>query len=155
MYGAFDAPRRNVQSAELPDFPRGDEGGMDCARARGFSWHRTWSPRKTCRTRDGKERTRAPAESESLLEELSKGDELSFIILTDGKRYAPLVPTRDHKRAFDGNQGPNTGGMGAYSTDELLSDALARNHPLGYSSSQPCKGLRLTHPLPGPSFMLA
>src|SRR6202140_4708375 len=59
-----------------------------------------------------------------LLEEVLEGEELSFIILTDGKRYAPLVPTRDPKRVFDGNQGPNTGGMGAYSTDELLPDGL-------------------------------
>src|SRR5579864_913824 len=59
-----------------------------------------------------------------LLEEALDGDELSFIIITDGKRYAPLVPTRDHKRVFDGNEGPNTGGMGAYSTDELLPDSL-------------------------------
>jgi phosphoribosylamine--glycine ligase len=55
-----------------------------------------------------------------LLEETLDGDELSFIILTDGERYAPMVPTRDHKRVFDGNRGPNTGGMGAYSCDELL-----------------------------------
>ncbi len=55
-----------------------------------------------------------------LLEETLEGEELSFIILTDGQRYAPMVPTRDHKRVFDGNQGPNTGGMGAYSSDELL-----------------------------------
>src|SRR6267143_2016668 len=59
-----------------------------------------------------------------LLEETLEGEELSFIILTDGKRYAPLVPTRDHKRVVDGNQGPNTGGMGAYSTDELLPENL-------------------------------
>src|SRR6266705_698397 len=59
-----------------------------------------------------------------LLEETLEGEELSFIILTDGNRYAPLVPTRDHKRVFDGNQGPNTGGMGAYSTDELLPEDL-------------------------------
>jgi phosphoribosylamine--glycine ligase len=59
-----------------------------------------------------------------LLEETLEGDELSFILLTDGERYAPLVPTRDHKRVFDNNQGPNTGGMGAYSSDELLSEAL-------------------------------
>ena len=59
-----------------------------------------------------------------LLEETLEGEELSFIILTDGKRYAPLPPTRDHKRVLDGNQGPNTGGMGAYSTDELLPDDL-------------------------------
>jgi phosphoribosylamine--glycine ligase len=55
-----------------------------------------------------------------LLEETLDGEELSFIVLTDGERYAPMVPTRDHKRAFDGNRGPNTGGMGAYSSDELL-----------------------------------
>jgi len=59
-----------------------------------------------------------------LLEETLDGDELSFILLTDGERYAPLVPTRDHKRVFDGNRGPNTGGMGAYSSDELLPAAL-------------------------------
>jgi phosphoribosylamine--glycine ligase len=55
-----------------------------------------------------------------MLEEALEGEELSFILLTDGERYAPLVPTRDHKRAFDNNQGPNTGGMGAYSSAQLL-----------------------------------
>jgi phosphoribosylamine--glycine ligase len=59
-----------------------------------------------------------------LFEEGLEGEELSFIVVTDGQRYAPLVPTRDHKRAFDGNRGPNTGGMGAYSTDELLPPKL-------------------------------
>jgi phosphoribosylamine--glycine ligase len=59
-----------------------------------------------------------------LLEETLEGEELSFILLTDGNRYAPFVPTRDHKRAFDGNQGPNTGGMGAYSSDDLVSPEL-------------------------------
>ena len=59
-----------------------------------------------------------------LLEETLEGEELSFIILTDGTRYATLVPTRDHKRVFDGDKGPNTGGMGAYSSDDLLPDDL-------------------------------
>jgi len=61
-----------------------------------------------------------------MLEETLKGDELSFILLTDGEQYASLVPTRDHKRAFDNNEGPNTGGMGAYSSDELLPEELRR-----------------------------
>jgi phosphoribosylamine--glycine ligase len=61
-----------------------------------------------------------------MLEEALEGDELSFILLTDGERYAPLVPTRDHKRVFDNNEGPNTGGMGAYSSDELLPEELRR-----------------------------
>jgi phosphoribosylamine--glycine ligase len=59
-----------------------------------------------------------------MLEEALAGEELSFILLTDGERYAPLVPTRDHKRVFDNNEGPNTGGMGAYSSDELLPEGL-------------------------------
>ena len=61
-----------------------------------------------------------------LLEEALEGDELSFILLTDGERSAALVPTRDHKRVFDNNEGPNTGGMGAYSSDELLPDELRK-----------------------------
>ena len=61
-----------------------------------------------------------------LLEEALEGEELSFMILTDGQHYAPLVPTRDHKRVFDGNEGPNTGGMGAYSSDDLLPGELRR-----------------------------
>jgi phosphoribosylamine---glycine ligase len=59
-----------------------------------------------------------------LFEEAIVGDELSFIILADGEKYVPFVPTRDHKRVFDGNKGPNTGGMGAYSTDDLLSPSM-------------------------------
>ncbi|MFZ0036609.1 MAG: phosphoribosylamine--glycine ligase [Candidatus Acidiferrales bacterium] len=59
-----------------------------------------------------------------LLEEGLTGEELSYIVLTDGQRLLPFVPTRDHKRAFDGDYGPNTGGMGAYSDDSLLPTAL-------------------------------
>jgi phosphoribosylamine---glycine ligase len=59
-----------------------------------------------------------------LFEAAIEGDELSFIILADGENYVPLVPTRDHKRVFDGNKGPNTGGMGAYSSDDLLTPAM-------------------------------
>ena len=62
-----------------------------------------------------------------MLEEALEGEELSFILLMDGERYAAMVPTRDHKRAFDNNEGPNTGGMGAYSSDELLPESLRRS----------------------------
>ena len=65
-----------------------------------------------------------PGGTRVLFEDGLDGDELSFIVLTDGIRYAPMVPTRDHKRAFDGNNGPNTGGMGAYSADDLLTPSL-------------------------------
>ncbi|HYL09711.1 MAG TPA: phosphoribosylamine--glycine ligase [Candidatus Acidoferrales bacterium] len=61
-----------------------------------------------------------------LMEEALEGEELSYIVLTDGERVAPLLPARDHKRVFDGNQGPNTGGMGAFTGDTLLPTALEK-----------------------------
>ena len=61
-----------------------------------------------------------------LLEEGLSGPELSYIVLTDGKDFISLAPSRDHKRAFDGDAGPNTGGMGAYSADELLPAELEK-----------------------------
>lgn len=61
-----------------------------------------------------------------LMEEALEGEELSFIVLTDGEHIVPLAPTRDHKRVFDGNRGPNTGGMGAYSSPELLTSEAER-----------------------------
>jgi phosphoribosylamine---glycine ligase len=76
-----------------------------------------------------------------LFEEAIEGDELSFIILADGKKYAPLVPTRDHKRIFDGNRGPNTGGMGAYSIDDLLSTEM-RNTIAGQIIEPTMRGLK-------------
>ena len=59
-----------------------------------------------------------------LLEKGIAGKELSYIILTDGTNFISLAPVRDHKRAFDNDEGPNTGGMGTYSTDEMLTREL-------------------------------
>jgi phosphoribosylamine--glycine ligase len=59
-----------------------------------------------------------------LVEEALDGEELSFIVLSDGRDFLPLVPTRDHKRALDGDLGPNTGGMGAYSCDGIISGSI-------------------------------
>ena len=60
------------------------------------------------------------AGSRVVLEECLKGDELSFLVFSDGERVTPLVAAQDHKRVGDGDTGPNTGGMGAYSTSELV-----------------------------------
>ena len=59
-----------------------------------------------------------------VIEECLEGDELSFIVLTDGETILPFPPAQDHKRAFDGDEGPNTGGMGAYSDDGLMDETL-------------------------------
>ena len=64
------------------------------------------------------------AGSRVVIEECLKGDELSFLVLSDGERIAPLVAAQDHKRVGDGDTGPNTGGMGAYSFPGLLDERM-------------------------------
>jgi phosphoribosylamine--glycine ligase len=58
-----------------------------------------------------------------LVEEFMEGEELSLFVVTDGKRAIPLVPAQDHKRLLDGDQGPNTGGMGAYAPVSISTTA--------------------------------
>lgn len=57
-----------------------------------------------------------------VVEEFLSGEEASFMVFTDGSRILPMVPSQDHKAAHDGDQGPNTGGMGAYSCPTVLSE---------------------------------
>jgi phosphoribosylamine--glycine ligase len=59
-----------------------------------------------------------------VLEEFLQGDELSFLVVSDGERVAPLVAAQDHKRVGDGDSGPNTGGMGAYTTPTIIDDQM-------------------------------
>ena len=66
------------------------------------------------------------AGSEVVIEELVSGEEVSFFALVDGKAVLPLVTAQDHKRAFDRDEGPNTGGMGSYSPAPIMSDSLCR-----------------------------
>src|SRR5271156_6461872 len=64
------------------------------------------------------------AGSRVVLEEFLHGDELSFLVISDGERVAPLVAAQDHKRVGDGDAGPNTGGMGAYTTRTIIDDRM-------------------------------
>ena len=59
-----------------------------------------------------------------VLEECLQGEELSFLVFSDGERVVPLVAAQDHKRIGDGDTGPNTGGMGAYSTAHMLDEQM-------------------------------
>src|SRR5262249_48638288 len=59
-----------------------------------------------------------------VLEEFLRGDELSFLVLSDGERVAPLVAAQDHKRIGEGDNGGKTGGMGEISSDDLADDEV-------------------------------
>jgi len=59
-----------------------------------------------------------------VIEEFLEGEEISFLLLSDGKHVTPLVPAQDHKRIGEGDTGLNTGGMGVYTTDAMLDDKM-------------------------------
>lgn len=65
------------------------------------------------------------AGAEVVIEEFMTGEEASFFVLCDGQNVLPIGTAQDHKRVGDGDTGPNTGGMGAYSPAPVLSDAIA------------------------------
>ncbi len=75
-----------------------------------------------------------------VIEEFLEGEEASFMVFTDGVNILPMVPSQDHKAIDEGDQGPNTGGMGAYSIDAILSDQL-RQQVLDEIISPTIKGM--------------
>ena len=81
------------------------------------------------RTLDGfmRQKTLGAAGERVVIEECLTGEEMSFILLIDGHSILPLLPTQDHKALLDADQGPNTGGMGAYSDDVMLADSLRKD----------------------------
>ncbi|MFH1189798.1 MAG: phosphoribosylamine--glycine ligase [Candidatus Omnitrophota bacterium] len=67
-----------------------------------------------------------PAGSKVIIEDCISGEEASIIVVSDGRNIVPLASSQDHKRAFDGDKGPNTGGMGAYSPAPVVTDDLLK-----------------------------
>ncbi|SEO20336.1 phosphoribosylamine--glycine ligase [Salinihabitans flavidus] len=66
------------------------------------------------------------AGAEVVIEEFMEGEEASFFVLCDGETVLPIGTAQDHKRVGEGDTGPNTGGMGAYSPAPVLTDAIAQ-----------------------------
>jgi phosphoribosylamine---glycine ligase len=71
-----------------------------------------------------RERAFGEAGDRVLIEEHLVGQEVSYHVVSDGERFIPLAPAQDHKRAFDGDKGPNTGGMGAYSPPPVVTPEI-------------------------------
>ncbi len=72
-----------------------------------------------------KDKAFGDAGSKVIVEQCLKGEEASFMILTDGKTVVPLATSQDHKQIFDGDKGPNTGGMGAYSPAPIVTEEMS------------------------------
>ncbi len=73
-----------------------------------------------------RERMFGEAGNKVIVEECLQGQEASILVLTDSKQVIPLASSQDHKRAFDGDTGPNTGGMGAYSPAPVVTETLLK-----------------------------
>lgn len=67
------------------------------------------------------------AGAEVVIEDCLEGEEVSFFALCDGEHAMPFASAQDHKRAFDGDKGPNTGGMGAYSPAPVMTETMAED----------------------------
>ena len=124
IYGIFDSANKASERLKALPYPVVLKADGLCA-GKGVLVAKSYGEATEFADRVLEKREFGEGGSRVLIEEALEGKELSFIVLIDGRgHFAPLVPTRDHKRAFDGDRGPNTGGMGAYSSGDIISPAL-------------------------------
>jgi phosphoribosylamine--glycine ligase len=123
LYDTFDSPYEAVLELDAVDYPVVVKSDGLCG-GKGVLVAETHQEAEDFMRRLMEEHELGPGGSRVLLENALKGEELSYIVLTDGHSFLPLPPTRDHKRVFDGDRGPNTGGMGAYTTDSVITPEL-------------------------------
>jgi phosphoribosylamine--glycine ligase len=123
LYGDFESPQEAIRALDAVDWPVVIKADGLCA-GKGVLVAETRAEAEAFIRRLMQHHELGAGGSRVLLEHALKGDELSFIVLTDGKSFLPMAPTRDHKRVFDGDRGPNTGGMGAYTMDGMIAPAF-------------------------------
>ena len=117
-----DAATRYIEEANRPLVVKAD--GL--AAGKGVIVAKTAEEAIAAVDRIMRERAFGSAGDRVLIEECLVGEEVSYHVVSDGKRFIPLAPAQDHKRAFDGDQGPNTGGMGAYSPPPVVTREIER-----------------------------
>jgi phosphoribosylamine--glycine ligase len=120
LYGEFESAQEAIRALDAVDWPVVIKADGLCA-GKGVLVAETRAEAESFIRRLMQKHELGHGGSRVLLEHALKGDELSFIVLTDGRSFIPMAPTRDHKRVFDGDRGPNTGGMGAYTMDGMIS----------------------------------
>ena len=126
FFGAFDQPEdaaRFIDEVGAPVVVKAD--GL--AAGKGVFICQSVADAKTAVDQVMAQRLFGDAGARVVVEEFLHGEELSFMAITDGDVVLPLAESQDHKRVFDGDRGPNTGGMGAYSPVPLMTPAL-RDH---------------------------
>ena len=119
LYGDFDSPSEAIRALDAVDWPVVIKADGLCA-GKGVLVAETRAEAEAFIRRLMQKHELGAGGARILLEHALKGEELSFIVLTDGRSFLPMAPTRDHKRVFDGDRGPNTGGMGAYTMDGMI-----------------------------------
>jgi phosphoribosylamine--glycine ligase len=119
LYGDFESPQEAIRALDAVDWPVVIKADGLCA-GKGVLVAETRAEAEAFIRRLMQKHELGAGGTRILLEHALKGEELSFIVLTDGKAFLPMAPTRDHKRVFDGDRGPNTGGMGAFTMDGMI-----------------------------------
>ena len=119
LYGDFESPIEAIRALDAVDWPVVIKADGLCG-GKGVLVAETRAEAESFIRRLMQRHELGHGGSRVLLEHALKGEELSYIVLTDGRSFVPMAPTRDHKRVFDGDRGPNTGGMGAFTADGMI-----------------------------------
>ena len=122
-FTAFDVARAYIETLEPPIVVKAD--GL--AAGKGVVVARSVDEAVEAARQMMVEKKFGAAGEKILVEEFLDGEELSFFVLTDGRELLPLTSAQDYKRAYDGDEGPNTGGMGSYSPCPWLDASLVEH----------------------------